>query len=194
MDLNTAACQLNGLHPGCKFFFELIKDRILLKLNIMIYPRTTFIIVLLFFIISFTFACGGDNSSERPSGQADSPEATLSEFELEHGIGPVTERIELSVEFDPDLVEKGRNIYEMKCEMCHNMEGRMVGPALGDIMERRSAEFVMNFILNPSGMVREHPVGQELLREYMTAMPFQNVQKDEARAIVEFLREYNELN
>lgn len=156
--------------------------------------RTILIISFFIFIISFTFACGGENSTDRPSGQADSPAATLSHFELEHGIGPVTERIELGDEFDPGLVESGRNIYEMKCEMCHNMEGRMVGPALGDIMEQRSAEFVMNFILNPSGMVREHPVGQKLLREYMTAMPFQNVQKDEARAIVEFLREYNELN
>lgn len=78
--------------------------------------------------------------------------------------------------------------------MCHNMEGRMVGPELGDVMERRSPEFVMNFILNPSGMTREHPVGQELLQEYMTAMPYQNVKEDEARAIVEFLREYNQNN
>ena len=158
------------------------------------YSRPLILTFLISLIIVFAHACGGNDTSERPSGQTDSAEPALSDFELEHGIGPVTERIELTDEFDPGLVEKGRNIYEMKCEMCHNMEGRMVGPPLGDVMERRSAEFVMNFILNPSGMVREHPTGQELLREYMTAMPFQNVMEDEARAIVEFLREYNELN
>ncbi len=160
----------------------------------MIYPKSLIIAVFVSFFIVFAQACGGDDTADRTSGQAETAEAGLSEFELEHGVGPITERIELSDEFDPELVEKGRNIYEMKCEMCHNMEGRMVGPALGDVMERRSAEFVMNFILNPSGMVREHPTGQELLREYMTAMPYQNVMEDEARAIVEFLREYNELN
>lgn len=138
-------------------------------------------------------ACGnGDTDSTTET--AETEEQGLTEFELEHGIGPITERVDVGDEIDGELVTKGRNIYEMKCEMCHNMEGRMVGPELGDVMERRSPEFVMNFILNPSGMTREHPVGQELLQEYMTAMPYQNVKEDEARAIVEFLREYNQNN
>ncbi len=138
-------------------------------------------------------ACGGDDSDQR-SAQTETEEPGLTEFELEHGIGPITERIEVDDEIDQELVTQGRNIYEMKCEMCHNMEGRMVGPELGNVMERRSAEFVMNFILNPSGMTNNHPVGQELLQEYMTSMPFQNVKEDEARAIVEFLRDYNQNN
>ncbi len=139
-------------------------------------------------------ACGNGDTADRAGDQADTEEAGLTEFELEHGIGPVTERIEIDDEIDQEMVTKGRNIYEMKCEMCHNMEGRMVGPQLGDVLDKRSPEFVMNFILNPSGMTREHPVGQELLQEYMTAMPFQNVKEDEARAIVEFLRDYTENN
>ena len=150
--------------------------------------------LLLLFLVSAFYACGGEESSERQRSEPQTEETALSEFELEHGIGPVTERIEISDDLDLTKVEKGRNIYEMKCEMCHNYQGRMVGPELGNIMDRRSPEFVMNFILNPSGMVRDHPVGQELLREYMTAMPFQNVQKDEARAIVEYLRYYYEEN
>ncbi len=149
--------------------------------------------ITLLLLIPVLYSCGGEESSEPRSTQPPVEEPALTEFELEHGIGPVTEPIEIG-DIDPDLVTKGRNIYEMKCEMCHNYQGRMVGPELGNVMERRSPEFVMNFILNPSGMVREHPVGQELLREYMTAMPFQNVQKDEARAIVEYLRYYYEEN
>lgn len=156
---------------------------------------TSYKSIIILFALSLLFyslqACGGEETADRARNQPESVEAGLSAFELEHGIGPVTEPVELD-EIDPEVVTKGRNIFEMKCEMCHNMEGRMVGPALGDVIERRNAEFIMNFILNPSGMVREHPVGQELLREYMTAMPFQNVKEDEARAIVEFLRDYNE--
>jgi cytochrome c5 len=140
-------------------------------------------------------ACSSDDSTDRQSqAAADTQEQGLTEFELEHGIGPVTERIEISDEIDQDKVIRGRDIYEMKCEMCHNMEGRMVGPQLGDVTEYRSPEFIMNFILNPGGMVREHPVGKELLAEYMTAMPFQNVKEDEARDIVEFLRYYAKNN
>ena len=138
-------------------------------------------------------ACGG-KSSERSETGEDSEKPNLTEFQLEHGIGPVTEHIEISDVLDPEMIEKGRNIYEMKCEMCHNMEGRMVGPPLGEITDKRSPEFLMNMILNPGEMARAHPVGHELLREYMTVMPFQNVQRDEARAIVEFLRYYNENN
>lgn len=138
-------------------------------------------------------ACSSDDTT--PRADQESQEQGLSDFEMEHGIGPVTERINIDEdEFDPELITRGRDIFEMKCEMCHNMEGRMVGPALGDVMERRSPEFVMNFILNPGAMTREHPVGQELLQEYMTTMPFQNVKEDEARAIVEFLRDYTENN
>ncbi len=136
----------------------------------------------------FLVSCGNGNHdvSDDP-GDSDG----LTDFQLEHGIGPVTERVDLG-EIDPARVEEGRSIFRMKCEACHNMEGRMVGPALGDVMESRSPEFVMNFILNPSGMTREHPEGQRLLQEYMTPMPFQNVTREEAKAIVDYLRDYAE--
>ena len=149
--------------------------------------------ILLITLLFSLQACGGNDSDQR-SAQTETEEPGLTDFELEHGIGPITERIEIDDEIDQELVTQGRNIYEMKCEMCHNMEGRMVGPELGNVMDRRSAEFVINFILNPSGMTNDHPVGQELLQEYMTSMPFQNVKEDEARAIVEFLRDYNQNN
>jgi cytochrome c5 len=141
-----------------------------------------------FLIIAVFQACGGDSSGSA-SNSANTPEAKqeLTAFELEHGIGPVTERITMGP-ISEELVNKGRTIYEMKCEACHNMTGRMVGPALGDVLDRRSPEFVMNMVLRPSRMLNEHPEGQAMLREYMVAMPFQNVSQEDARAIVEFLR------
>lgn len=135
-------------------------------------------------------ACGGDaqQSSSSASNQGNrTTEPQLTDFQLEHGIGPVTSVVDLG-ELNMEWVDQGRQIFEMKCEMCHTMNNRIVGPPLGDIMERRSAAFVMNMILNPQEMTNKHPEGQRLLREYMTIMPFQNVQRDEARAIVEYLR------
>jgi mono/diheme cytochrome c family protein len=151
--------------------------------------RITTIIVATLSLFLF-IACGNDNETQQNRNQGETHNG-LTEFELEHGIGPVTERVEINDQIDPAMVDQGRSVYQMKCEACHNMEGRMVGPQLGDVLDKRSPEFVMNFILNPSGMTREHPVGQELLQEYMTPMPFQNVTQDEARAIVEFLRDYS---
>lgn len=149
-------------------------------------------ILTLLFALSFLFAsCSGGESDNQSQSTADSQEEGLSDFELEHGIGPITEQINLSDGIDGELRLRGQEIFESKCEMCHNMEGRMVGPALGDVMDRRSPEFVMNMILNPQGMTKNHPVGQEMLQEYMTAMPFQNVKEEDARAIVEYLRDQN---
>ncbi|MEX2584829.1 MAG: cytochrome c [Balneolaceae bacterium] len=144
----------------------------------------------------FLISCGGsDSSSQEASTSSQAEQSTqnqsgLSDFELEHGIGPVTEPLNLDDEIDADLAEQGRSIFAMKCEACHAMESRMVGPAQGDVTSRRSPEFIMNFILNPSGMTSEHPVGKELLQEYMTPMPFQNVSEEEARAVLEYFRQY----
>lgn len=149
-------------------------------------------LLLSFFLIS----CGGSDSSSQDASTSSQPEQStqnqsgLSAFELEHGIGPVTELLNLSDEIDAELVDQGRSIFAMKCEACHTMENRMVGPAMGEVTSRRSPEFIMNFILNPSGMTSEHPVGKELLQEYMTPMPFQNVNREEARAILEYFRQY----
>lgn len=141
--------------------------------------------------------CGGettDNNTTSNQDKVQQNETGLTDFELEHGIGPVTQTLTISETIDPELVEKGRLIFEMKCEACHNMEGRMVGPALGEVVERRSPEFIMNMILNPGEMTKKHPVAKELLQEYMSIMPFQNIEKDEARAIVEYFRDYNKEN
>lgn len=136
-------------------------------------------------------ACGNGETEDPANTASETEEQSLTEFELEHGIGPITERLDISDDIDEDLRLRGQNIFEMKCEMCHNMEGRMVGPELGNVLDRRSPEFIMNMILNPGEMANDHPVGQELLREHMTVMPFQNVEKDDARAIVEYLRDYS---
>lgn len=144
-------------------------------------------ITLILFLALIISACGGEQQSSHSSA---GPAGELSDFELEHGIGPVTERLQIADQIDTQMVERGASIYRMNCEACHALDSRMVGPALGSITEERSAEFIMNFILNPSGMIERHPEGQRLLREYRTPMPFQNLSMQDARAIVEYLRDY----
>ncbi|CAN5385388.1 hypothetical protein BH23BAC3_BH23BAC3_31390 [soil metagenome] len=45
----------------------------------------------------------------------------------------------------------------------------------------------MNMKLNPDQMQKEHPEVKKLLAEYITPMPNQNITREEARAIVEYL-------
>ncbi|NBB76100.1 MAG: c-type cytochrome [Bacteroidetes bacterium] len=147
-------------------------------------------------IFSLTFqACSSDGDDSMADQQQEMDpylqqfNERLTPFEREHGIGPIDERIEIPEEIDPEMVTRGQNIYKLKCESCHSMEQDVVGPTLADVVERRSPEFIMNFILNPGENVLNHPVGLDLLAEHHTEMPYRNVSRDEARAIYEYLRD-----
>ncbi|MDX1671095.1 MAG: cytochrome c, partial [Balneolaceae bacterium] len=114
-------------------------------------------------------------------------ESGLTEFEMENGIGPVDEKMELS-SIDPSMAKKGEKLFETKCSACHKMGERYVGPAQGDLLERRTPEFIMNMILNPDEMVKKHPEAKKLLAQFMTPMPNQNLSREEARAVLEYFR------
>lgn len=147
-------------------------------------------------LATFAFAtlvmsgCGGsgDDAPAGDRGQAAGP-AELTAFEVEHGIGPIAEPLNLGP-IDPERAARGQQIFEMSCAACHQMEGRFVGPPLGDVTDRRSPEFIMNMVLNPEEMARRHPVVQELLREYPVIMPYQNISEEQARDLVDYLRTY----
>lgn len=130
--------------------------------------------------------CGGNGDQNQEQVQTQNPNG-LSDFEMEHGIGPVTEPVELG-ELDTDLVAEGKEIFRNKCSACHKPAERYIGPAPQGVLEERTPAYVMNMILNPDEMTKKHPEARKLLQEYMSPMPFQNVSKEQARAIVEYFR------
>jgi len=127
-------------------------------------------------------------SSAAPTASTVSTPDGLTPFQVEHGIGPITEAVRLPAAVDKQMAEKGEEVFEQKCAACHKMGERYVGPALGEVLERRSPTFVMNMALNPQGMVDKHPVTRKLLAEFFTPMPNQNITPDQARQVVEYLR------
>lgn len=137
-------------------------------------------------------SCGGDKK-EAPEMQNQTAQvgADLSEFELENGIGPVKEKLELGP-IDPKLVKRGEEIWNQKCVACHKLDERYVGPAQRDVIKRRTPEFIMNMMLNPEEMEKRHPVTKQLVAEYMTVMTNQNLTMEDARAVLEFFRKVGE--
>lgn len=133
-------------------------------------------------------ACGGRETPSAAVAQPGVAAATVSEFELEHGIGPVTEPLTLGA-VDHEMAEAGEELFEHKCSACHKLREKYVGPALGEVTSRRSPAFIMNMILNPQGMIERHPVVKQLLAEHLTFMPNQGLSRDEARQVVEYLRD-----
>lgn len=90
---------------------------------------------------------------------------------------------------DEAVAEKGEKVFEQKCAACHKMSERYVGPALGDVTKRRTPAFVMNMVLNPQEMVEKHPETKKLLAEFFIPMPNQGLTQEEARQVLEHLRE-----
>ena len=138
-------------------------------------------------------ACGGEapesgnQAAPAPTAGAPSQPAPLTPFQQEHGIGPVTEPVTLGA-FDHELAETGAELFATKCSACHKLGERYVGPALGEVLARRTPAYVLNMIQNPQEMYEKHPVAKQLLAEYMSFMPNQGLTPEQARAVVEYLR------
>lgn len=106
----------------------------------------------------------------------------------EMGIGPIKEEVKLPAAIDKALVDKGRSTFDTKCASCHKFDSRLVGPPLRGVTQRRRPEWIMNQILNPVQMTQENKIAKELFAQYLVQMTFQDVNKDDARAILEFFR------
>lgn len=144
---------------------------------------------LLGFFIATTIllaGCGGSGNGGEQQADSQQESSGLTEFEQKHGIGPVDEVVKVG-EINPEMVEKGKEIFRTKCSACHKMDQGYVGPPLGNVLEKRTPTYVMNMILNPVEMTKKHPEARKMLQQYMNQMTFQNVSKEQARAIVEYL-------
>lgn len=103
------------------------------------------------------------------------------------GVGPIT-HVELSDNIDQAMADAGQATYNTFCIACHQLDKRMVGPALGNVMNKRAPEWVMNMILDPDKMLEEDPVAKALLDIYIAPMANMGLTEDEAREVLEYLR------
>lgn len=137
------------------------------------------LIVLSFGLI---IACG----SEKKEAKAVNPNG-LTDFQMENGIGPVTEKLQLG-EINMDMAKLGEATFKLKCAACHKIDERFVGPAQRYTADRRTPEYILNMILNPDEMTKKHPTGKEMLAEYLAPMTNMNLTLDQAKEVLEYLR------
>jgi mono/diheme cytochrome c family protein len=110
------------------------------------------------------------------------------------GIGPI-DNLNLSSDIDAAMATRGEELFKNLCSACHKMDKKFVGPAVAGVTERRSPEWIMNMVLNPEKMIKEDPIAKKLLIESnMAVMANQNLSEEEARAILEYFRQYDEAN
>lgn len=86
--------------------------------------------------------------------------------------------------------EVGKRIFEQKCSACHTIGmGRLVGPDLKGVVERRDLEWLKRFIKSPTNLINEKDsVALSLLKEYGTPMPDLGLTNEEVDAVVQYLK------
>ena len=160
--------------------------------------------------MAFLISCGGDSKKKEDQSlkigqkpqtekkqepvKTDTKTAGSSVNMNNKGIGPI-KSVDIPDEIDASLASRGKEVYNNLCTACHKMDKKYIGPAQGGVTERRSPEWILNMILNPTEMIKKDPIAKQLLVESnMAVMANQNVSEEDARAILEYFRQYDSKN
>lgn len=157
-----------------------------MKKSIILFALSTITVLLI--------GCGG-NSEEKKSenSNAEPPKSMVSDpasYDPKRGEGKYTaESLALTATIDDALAKQGEDKSQVKCSSCHKYtEEKLVGPGWKGVTQRRTPEWIMNFITNPDPMIDKDPEVQAMLELCLVRMPNQNLSDEDARQILEFMR------
>ena len=154
-----------------------------------------------FAIISFALiSCGGDKKTDSiPTGSTEptatttdestaAMEATAAKYDPNRGLGKHQD-VDVS-KFDPAMAAAGKKVAEVKCTSCHKpTDEKLVGPGWKGVTLRQTPAWIMNFISNPDPMIDVDPELQKQLELCLVRMPNQGLADNEAREILEYMRQ-----
>ena len=135
-------------------------------------------------------ACGNSGGDDNTSGDsADNASNTAgTEGTDPKGIGKFR-NVELTHPLDENMVASGKNVYEVKCASCHKLsDERIVGPGWKGVTDRRTPEWIMNFVTNVDEMLEKDTASQTMLEQCLVRMPNQGLSDDDARHVLEYMR------
>ena len=146
-------------------------------------------LIITLFVIMALGACTPDKPQYESTGDSNKKNPVEEVADPTKGIGQI-KNVTLHNPLDAERVQRGMDIYEMKCSACHRLtEERLVGPGFKDVTKRRKPEWIMNMVTNVDVMLEQDKVAQELLELCLTRMPNQNVSIGDARDILEYMRQ-----
>ena len=149
-------------------------------------------LVVVFTTAVMLFSCGKKEKSGEDFSQPTTEEkatADPSSYDPKRGEGKFT-TVELGAALDQAMATKGEEVAGVKCTSCHKTtDEKLVGPGWKGVTERRTPQWIMNFITNPDPMIDKDPEVQAQLEICLVRMPNQGVSDDEARGILEYMRQ-----
>jgi len=91
---------------------------------------------------------------------------------------------------DEDVWDAGELIFETHCVACHTIgDGKLIGPDLEGVTERREREWLLGYIKEPSKYLYEikDPIAVALLKEHIVPMTDLGLTEEEVEAVVTYL-------
>jgi glucose/arabinose dehydrogenase len=94
-----------------------------------------------------------------------------------------------SISTDSATIAVGETSFNQHCSGCHNFRQDGIGPQLGGVTTKVSADWIKHFIKNPQEVISSgDKQGQQLVDKYKVVMPsFDALRDDELNAIIAFL-------
>lgn len=142
-----------------------------------------------FFLI---ISCGKEKSATEQNFSTPDPAektADAESYDSKRGLGKYS-TVELGASLDKGMADKGLKTAEVKCTSCHKAtDEKLVGPGWKGVTKRRAPQWIMNFITNPDPMIDKDPELQAQLELCLIRMPNQGLSDDEARSILEYMRQ-----
>ena len=84
---------------------------------------------------------------------------------------------------------QGEKFYFSECSSCHKLSNQKLnGPGFKGLTERRSPEWIMNFLTQPNQVLNRDSVEMTKLKICPVRLPGQNISDADARALLEFFR------
>jgi len=92
------------------------------------------------------------------------------------------------------LLTEGKLLFKNNCKSCHNLEKKLVGPALAKVYERRDSSWIYRFINESQKMISEgDPVALELYSQFNEViMPDQNLDNQQISLILGYIKNEDE--
>ena len=92
---------------------------------------------------------------------------------------------------EPDPPVEGKSIFTARCAACHNVNKILTGPALAGVDERRSIDWIINFVHSSQTMVKKGDKDAVAVYEKFNKIPMPDhpdLTADNIKSIVAYIR------
>jgi mono/diheme cytochrome c family protein len=94
-----------------------------------------------------------------------------------------------SVAYAQPAPQEGVKLYQQYCVSCHTVGGgRLVGPDLKGVTERRSQEWLVRFITEPEQMRKDDPIAIANLKQFGIPMPRLGLTEQQVTALLAYFK------